>query len=476
MLKTLNQSKLANQIDDKYLVNRHEESQDYYKLQPTQIDRQWFRQIIDEKVYTDKLTDTGNSLYNCYYFFIRKIKRFKQIELERIKNIICDYFIIVSILLGKDDNPYLVFESLNAKGQPLTQADLIRNYFFMGIESKKQDNLYQEYWLPMQNKLGDNLTEFLRFYLIKKGIVVKQNDVYFDLKEQVSRGNTINYLKDIYKFSNYYAKFLNPEQETNKNIKKSLQRIKSLDIKTVYPFLLNCYDDCQEKRIAELDFINVCKIIENYILRRFICNIPTQGLNKIFPPLYTQITKEINLESSNFLEQLKLILQTQNYPEDSDFKEKIKEVKLYGSNRTQKAKLILESMEESFGHKEQVSLRDLSIEHILPQKLNDWWKSHLGEDWEITHELLLHSLGNLTLTGYNSELSNDTFIDKQKELDKSNLELNKYFVRVSTWKKEDIEKRAEILSDICLQIWSYFGDPNIKNIKEKKVKGFVLRI
>ncbi len=128
-------------------------------------------------------------------------------------------------------------------------------------------------------------------------------------------------------------------------------------------------------------------------------------------------------------------------------------------------------MEESFGHKEQVSLRDLSIEHILPQKLNDWWKSHLGEDWEITHELLLHSLGNLTLTGYNSELSNDTFIDKQKELDKSNLELNKYFVRVSTWKKEDIEKRAEILSDICLQIWSYFGDPNIKNIKEKKVKG-----
>ncbi|WP_330205206.1 DUF262 domain-containing protein [Cyanobacterium sp. Dongsha4] len=464
--KIIHNPKLFKEINDKYLINAYDEGENFYKLLPTQIDRQSFYQIINEEY--NHIKQQKNLIAECYQFFTRKIKRFPGTEYKKLINIIGGYLIVISIVLSKDDNPYLVFESLNAKGQPLTQADLIRNYLFMGIQGEKQDKMYQQYWLPMENLLQDNLTDFLRYYLTKKGKDVKKNQVYFELKEQTIKNNVSDYLKDIYKFANYYSRFLNPNQEKNIKVRKYLTRIKSLDIKTVYPFLLNCYDDWQTNKLSETEFIDVCKIIENFIIRRFVCNVQTRGLNRIFALLYTQVSKNIDLENINFLDELKRHLQTQDYPQDEEFREKIKQVKLYGSNRTEKARLILESMEESFGHKEKVSFENLTIEHIMPQRLNEWWKNHLGEDYEITHELLLHSLGNLTLTAYNSELSNDSFINKQKELKNSHLEINKYFQNVNQWRREEIENRAEKLADMALTIWSYFGDKNYKSQNRRK--------
>lgn len=465
----INSYKLVDKINNNYLTNTYEEGDNFYKLLPTQIDRQFFYDIINQQGI--ELKQSKNYISECYLFFSRKIKRLSESECGKLIDIIGSYLIVISIVLGKDDNPYLVFESLNAKGQPLTQADLIRNYLFMGIQGNDQDKIYELYWLPMQNLLQDNLTDFLRYYLTKKGKDIKTNQVYFALKEQAIRYDIRDYLKDIYKFATYYAIFLNPDLEKNIKVKKYLHRIKSLDIKTVYPFLLNCYNDWRENKLTEWDFIDICKIIENFIIRRFVCNVQTRGLNRIFALLYTQVTKNIDLENIKFLDELKRHLQTQDYPQDEEFRDKIQQVKLYGSNRTEKARLILESIEESFGHKETVSFDNLTIEHIMPQRLNEWWKNHLDEDYEITHELLLHSIGNLTLTAYNSELSNDTFINKQKELKNSHLEINKYFQNVTNWRKEDIENRSEKLADIALKIWYYFGDKNYKNNQRKGVTG-----
>lgn len=466
-----NNKNLAKEINDKYLINAYEEGENIYKLLPTQIDRHFFNQIINQNQFEDRQSKQG--IYECYQFFTRKIKRFPDNDYKKLISIIGGCLIVISIVLGKDDNPYLVFESLNAKGQPLTQADLIRNYLFMGIEGNKQDKIYEQYWLPMQNLLQDNLTDFMRHYLTKKGKDVKINQVYFELKEQAIKDNVSDYLKDIYKFANYYAIFLNPAREKNLQVRKYLNRIKSLDIKTVYPFLLNCYDDWQQNRLTEIDFIDICQIIENFIIRRFVCNVQTRGLNRIFSVLYSQVSKNIDLENMKFLEELKRHLQTQDYPQDDEFKENIKKVKLYGSNRTEKARLILESIEEFFGHKETVSFENLTIEHIMPQKLNEWWKNHLGEDYEITHDLLLHSLGNLTLTGYNSELSNDIFPHKQRELKNSHLEINKYFQNVDSWDRDNIENRGEELANIALEIWHYFGDNNYKAVRKKGVTGSI---
>lgn len=467
--KKSNQLKLANELNDKFLINQYDEGWDYYKLLPTQQDRQYFYEIIKG----DFVNKKTHLMSECYLFFEKKIRQFTELDLRKFKNIIGDFLVLVSISLGKDDNPYLVFESLNAKGQPLTQADLIRNYFFMQINQEQQDKIYQKYWLPMEQLLGDNLTEFMRHYLTKNGVIVKKNEVYFELKDIISRGDTLGYLKEIYEFAQSYATFLNPQRETNRNIRKYLDRIKRLDVATVYPFLLNCFHDWQSNKLTESELLEVFKILENYILRRFVCNVQTRGLNRIFAMLYTDIIKQINLESVNFVDTLKRVLQRQKYPQDYQFKEDLMTVELYGTNRTDKGKLILESLEEYFAHKEQVSFDNLSIEHIMPQTLNDKWKNHLGDDSEITHELLLHTLGNMTLTGYNSELKNSVFSVKKQELNKSHLELNKYFQNVDIWTRETLEKRGEILANMVLKIWPYFGDDSLKVPSKTKVKGAI---
>ncbi len=449
--KQCGEDELATKIDNTILVNPYEKGLDKYKLQPTQSDRTAFHQIID----CEQATNSGIS--ECYSFFQKKIRQ-NNINIEKVRKIICTNLSVVSVVLSTEDDPYLVFESLNAKGKPLTQADLIRNYFFMRIHTDTQESVYSNYWKPMQDLLGENLTEFIRHYLTKNGTEVKQSDIYFEIKDRISRQDPISCLKDLSIFSEYYARFLNPDSEKIDEICKYLRRLNRLQISTTHPFLLNCYHDWQTDKITKEEFISTLKIIENFIIRRFTCNIQTRGLNKIFASLYSQVTKSSDLASEPFVKRLTIALQGRDYPKDLEFRTRLVDVKLYGGNRSEKAKLILESIEESFNHKEQIPCADLSIEHIMPQTLNDWWELHLGEDRGITHELMIHSLGNLTLTAYNSELSNDSFSNKKTHFENSHLELNKYFSSQDSWRKEDIEKRALHLADIALKIWSYFGD------------------
>ncbi|MBD2667254.1 DUF262 domain-containing protein [Richelia sinica] len=451
--KLSEEPELAAEIDNTILVNPYKKGSDYYKLQPTQSDRAPFHNIIHNQSLID------SNISDCYLFFEKKISRSK-LDLHKIKKLICSNLSVVSVVLGNDDDPYVVFEGLNAKGRPLTQADLIRNYFFMRIHADEQEYVYSQYWQPMQNLLGESLTEFIRHYLTKSGVEIKQNEIYFEIKERIKKHDAIFYLKDLSVFAEYYAKLLNPDREVNEQVSKYLERLNRLEVATVYPFLLNCYHDWMQSLITEQEFISVLQILENFILRRFICNIQTRGLNRIFALLYSQISKDTNLTSDTFVGRLKLALQNRDYPKDTVFRDRLKDVQLYGGNRSEKAKLILESIEEYFNHKEQVPFKKLSIEHIMPQTLNDWWKEHLGEEWAIIHELLIHSLGNLTLTAteYNAAISNADFITKRTQFQKSHLELNKYFLNLESWRREDIEARAENLVDIALQIWSYFGD------------------
>jgi len=457
---------LAEEIDNTILVNPYKKGSDYFKLQPTQIDRQVFHQIINSE---SPVKESG--ILECYQFFQKKFKSRASLEPERIKKTICSNLSLVSVVLTDDDDPYLVFESLNAKGRPLTQADLIRNYFFMRIHTDLQESVYSQYWLPMQDSLNDSLTEFIRHYLTKTGTEIKQSEVYFEIKDRIGASDALEYLKDLYNFSLYYSKLLNPELETNKIISKYLSRLNRLELSTIYPFLLNCYDDWSNNTITEGEFVDVLQILENFILRRFVCNVQTRGLNKIFATLHSQVSKSTALGCDNFVERLKLTLGNRDYPKDAEFRDRLVEVKLYGGNRSEKCKLIFESIEEHFRHKEQISFDKLSIEHIMPQTLNQTWKANLGEHWVITHELLLHTLGNLTLTAYNVELSNDTFLQKKAYFKNSHLELNKYFETKTSWTRQDIEQRSQDLADIALKIWNYFGDESAQFPQENNLTG-----
>jgi len=441
---------LAEEINNTLLVNQYKKDIDYFKLLPTQVDRLSLQALINPSS-----KKTHDQIKSAYDYFDKKFRQHNP-DIRKLMKIITSNLSVVSIVLDPDDNPYLVFESLNAKGRPLTQSDLIRNFFFMRIHINEQESIYSQYWEPMQKSLGDNLTEFIRHYLMRKGASVKQNDVYFYLKESVNQNNALDYLKDLSRFAEYYQKLIHPVKEKHITIQKLLARLNRLEVTTAYPFLLNCYDDYNSNKLTSQEFVEILKILENFIIRRFICNVPTNQLNKIFPPLYVQISKK---DASSFVDSLKTILQTKGYPKDTEFLLRLKDVKLYGSgDRAIKTKLILETIEESYNHKEQVSFDKLSIEHIMPQTLTEYWQNYLGEDWDIIHELYLHTLGNLTLTAYNTELSNDDYESKRAQLVDSHLEINKYFQGASTWKKEDIERRTEKLAKLIVNIWPYFGD------------------
>ncbi len=222
-------ARFADEINNTLLVNQYKDGVDYYKLMPTQVDRTVYQNLINGIA-----TEGESQLKNAYIYFERK---FKQIELEpeKLKKIITSYFSVVSIVLDVDDNPHLVFESLNAKGRPLTQADLIRNYFFMRIHVNKQQEAYVAYWQPMQTDLNDDLTEYIRHYLMRNGSIVKQGDVYYALKDIVSTGNAIDYLKDLEKFSVFYHRLKYPDFEPETELRKQFKRLNRIEVTTAYP-------------------------------------------------------------------------------------------------------------------------------------------------------------------------------------------------------------------------------------------------
>ncbi|MGB2593232.1 MAG: DUF262 domain-containing protein, partial [Candidatus Acidiferrum sp.] len=370
--------------------------------------------------------------------------------------------VLVSIVLDRDDNPHLVFESLNAKGRALSQADLIRNYFFMKIHVDEQERLYGMYWAPMQDRLGDNLTECIRHFLLKDGGRIKQGEVYFALKERAdgkSPEQVVRYLQEITRFAEYYAKLLHPELEPSALVSSQMHLINRVEITTAYPFLLNIYNDYAGGKISESEFAEVLRVLENFMIRRFVCSVPTNALNKVFPALYAQVSQNASVVAG-----LKDALRTKNYPRDAEFRERFVSSKLYGSgDRTEKTKIILERLEESFEHLEPVPFSSLQIEHVMPQTLTDSWKAALGDNWETVHDLLLHTIGNLTLTGYNAPLSNDDYARKRAILLKSHLELNKYFKTVVGWNEQAIRQRAEAMVDRALKVWGYFGQEQIES-------------
>ncbi len=442
---------LASKIDDLLLKNRHQDDADVYKLLPTQVDRPAFCAIMDGSA-----PPADGQIGRAFEYFARKVRLAGQTHLEKLHTVISKSLVLVSIVLDKEDNPYLIFESLNAKGRPLTQADLIRNYFFMRINVQVQAKLYEGHWRPMQERLGEDLTDYIRHFLMRDGKNFKLADVYYTLKESVegmTDSEVIDYLKQVAAFSGYYSKLLDPASEKSEKIAERMARLNRFEATTAYPFLLNVYHDYEEGRLAKDDFAAILDVLETFLIRRFICNVPTHGLNRLFASLYGHARA-----AESLVEGVKQGLRDKSFGSDKEFREKFVEGKLYGSGeRREKAKLILERLERSFAHKEAIDPTALTIEHVMPQTPTEWWKQQLGEDWEATYETWLNTVGNLTLTGYNPELSNSDYPKKKAILARSHIELNRHFQEVETWDEGAIARRGEILADRALMIWPDFA-------------------
>ena len=446
--------RLSDEIKNTLLLNQYKDGYDHYKMMPTQVDRNAFLKVIEGQGH-----EADGQIGQAWKYLEKKV-RTSNFDIENIKKILTQKFSVVSITLDTDDNPYLVFESLNAKGRSLSQADLIKNYFFMRIHVSKQDEIYSKLWEPMQNNLRDDLSEFIRHYMMRHGGNVRQTDVYYALKDEVSPDNTIDYLKSLNEYSMYYRNMKYPENISDKDLRVRFERLNRIEVTTAYPLILYVYGEFAHNNISKEQFCEVIDVIENYLIRRFVCDYKTNTLNKTFGAAYAFISKYNNDEIVNAVKEY---LSTKGYPKDSEFTERFMTTQLYGGgDRQQKTKFILASLEKSFEHKEIVQMDNLTIEHVMPQTLSDWWVDYLGDDAFSIHDIWLHTIGNLTLTAYNSDLSNKSYIQKRSYLSQSHLELNKYCTSAGEWKKLDIEKRAEQLSKRALNIWPYFGHEDIE--------------
>lgn len=443
-------AELADEINDRLLVNRYRRGDDHYRLLPTQVDRESFMRIVraEPVVARDQVAAARD-------FFERKLKRDRP-DGRRMMDVVTGQLTAVSIVLSPDDNPNLVFECLNARGMPLSPADLVRNLFFLKIHAAEHERVHDEHWRPMQERLGEDITEFIRHDLMRGGQIVKQSDIYLAMKGRLGTGgDAAGVLTQLARFATYYEKLINPAREPDARIRAALGRLNRLQVTTAYPFLLNCYDDLDAGRIDAAEFAEILGVLENFVVRRFVCNIPSHGLNKVFPPLYGQAEKA---DGRRLADRVKATLQTKGYPKDPEFGQRLRDAKLYGNgDRQKKTALILESVEAWHGHREAVPLEEMSIEHVMPQSITADWQGDLGEDYEDIHESLLHTLGNLTLTRYNAELSNSPYAQKAIRLRNSHLELNRYFHGVECWGRGEIEARADHLAGIALAIWPSLG-------------------
>ena len=368
---------------------------------------------------------------------------------------------IVDVALEKDkDNPQLIFESLNSTGLDLSQADLIRNYILMGQEIKLQTELYEKYWYPMEQSYGNEYTAsfdwFMRDYLsVKTGTIPRIDRVYDSFKTYASSSkapDTITeVVQDIYKFSGYYVNMV-LHKEPDIELQKGFKNISKLKVDVSYPFLLPVYNDYETGTITNDDFKQIISLVENYVFRRAICGIPTNSMNKTFATIYKAIIK------IDYLEGVKAAFQIldsyKRFPTDSEFEKEIvvKEVYNFRNRNYMLSKL------ENYKRKEFVNVDDYTIEHIIPQnpELSYEWQQMLGEDWKEVQSKYLHSLGNLTLTGYNSELSDKPFSQKKTMeggFNDSPIRLNDSLRKVDSWNAENIEARAKELAEKARQIW-----------------------
>ena len=462
--KLINLAKIKNQ----FLYNSDEIDEDRYKLLLNVQDKETYIKLIDNTIFT--VNKPATNIIKCYEFFYERIEDFIK-QHGQIDEIYAGIFklSLVSISLDKDsDNPQMIFESMNSTGKDLSQTDLLRNYLLMDLTPEKQTRLYKTYWKPMEELFGEDIYKndvnkfdyFIRDFLTLKsdtGYICKINNVYENFKRYYLDNNCEKFavLKDLFTYAKYYA-CIDLLQENDDELKLYWQEFKKLDSHVVYPFLLKLYDDYSRQILIKEDFKKILQVVISYLWRRAICEIPTNSLSKTFATLYQAVDKEDYVNS--VIKAFVFKSSYKRFPSDYEVREKLQTKDIY---HFRLRKYLLEAL-ENYYHKEPIDLNtaNYTIEHIMPQNIehNLSWQQMLGEDWQEVHSLYLHSLGNLTITGYNAEMSNKSFVEKvngESGFKYSHLKLSESIAQCDVWNKKAIQRRTNILTDIILKIWKY---------------------
>ena len=446
-----------NKITDTLLLNQYETGNDKYKLFLTQSDRD----ALIKKIEGTPIPDTLKSrVLDNYGFFFGQIAKL-EIKPSDLYDAIGKLQIVDIVLDRQYDDPQAIFESLNSTGMNLKDSDLIRNHLLMCLDSATQTNVYNNIWRPTellfdyehQSELLDN---FFRDYLtMKLGRIPKKNEVYKEFRSyHNSNGMTIRDLcQDIYSFAKHYTD-MHFARSADSVLKSLYDDMKDIRMEVAYPFLLKVHDDCDAGVITIDELREIVRLCVSYVLRRAVCDIPTNSLNKTFATMKNDIKPE------NYLNSVKaffvLLDSYKEFPNDERFLAMFLTRDIYNMNR---CRYILSRL-ENWDNKAVVNFDNLTIEHIIPQNphLSAEWMAVLGSGWSEIQKTYLHTIGNLTLTAYNPEMSDSSFtkkLDMTGGFRESALRINKYVIAQSTWAEPQINERAAQLGEVAKKAWPY---------------------
>jgi uncharacterized protein with ParB-like and HNH nuclease domain/predicted transport protein len=439
-----------------YLLNPLEDGERRYKLVLSQTDKTSLKALLDQqlKPHDHSLRVEGN-----FALFQEWVTALKGDLLPLCKGLA--KLVIVDISLNRDqDNPQLIFESLNSTGRELSQADLIRNFILMGLEPHLQTKLYEQFWRPMEVEFGQegyaiHFDSFMRHYLTVKTGDIPNVRVVYEAFKQYARSPKVTGVEalvaDIRTFAGYYcAMALGSEQD--QELKTAFHDIRELKVDVAFPFLLELYHDYVRQVLTKSELLHAARLVESYVFRRAVCGIPTNSMNKTFATFSRALKKDRFLESiqATFL----FLPSYRRFPADDEFRRDLQLKDLYNfRSRSYWLRRL-----ENHDRKERVSVDEYTIEHIMPQneKLPAQWQAELGPEWKRVWQTYLHTLGNLTLTGYNSEYSDRPFAEKRDMkggFTESPLRLNQGLGKLEHWTEDNMRQRSERLAVQATGVW-----------------------
>lgn len=450
---------ISEEIHEDRLIHRRKNSlPERLRLWPTQADRKDFVEIIEGEI--NRISESN--LVAAYMYFLRMLRKApteRGVKIDEVRSAALDGLRFVSITAEPHDNVYAIFESLNNTGLKLTQGDLLRNYFFSRLGGLA-DHVYESFWYPMQERLSrDDLAHLFWLHLTWSDTEVKKDDTF---KKQTARlqERTPEQLREEVKGFNQLSILLEvmrlPNKEGDPQVRRGLRRLADFGIESIDPLVLGLLRQRQGGEITNWQTAEALGVIESFLVRRLIVRAPHNALSRILMRAYSSI------DWLNPADSLRDYFSRDNkdFASDEAIREAVTSVNFYRSGTRRQQKTLLAWIEDELVGNEPAGLTRTSIEHVLPQKLTEAWRDELAQDLgefsspEAVHETYVHTLANLTLSGYNSKLSNHPFSDKRKLLvEKSNIELNKWIASKSEWRRTEIEERGTFLSELIARTW-----------------------
>ena len=464
-------SYLAQSILENYLIDKFQPKEKRIKLKPVKDDRAAFDRLFD---VPEEHLRQSNLTANYDYFYNRIQK--EEITIDELYDALFALEVI-NIELTSEDNPQRIFESLNSTGVALSEGDKIRNFILMGLSAKQQEEYYEKYWNRIEILTEYNVSVFVRDYLsIKQQLIPAMDKVYTTFKAYVQEKglDTEDLLKELLSYAKWYEILLKGKTP-DKQLNACIYRLNRLETTITRPFFLEVLRLQSEGKLSWLEVRDVFLYTENYLFRRTMCDLPTNALNKIFLMLHREIVRFEN-NDENYVEKFKYALLNKGdrgrFPDDEEFARAVTERLVYKMNAKNKV-YIFERL-ENHGTVEDKDIYHhvdegvYSIEHVMPQHLTPAWTKELGANYEAIHEIWLHRLANLTLTGYNSKYSNSPFAEKRdmpNGFADSGLRMNIWIAQRSQWTLEELEARNELLVQRALSIWAM---PETTFVSEEK--------